>query len=111
VDSRIAEIREKVITFIKSLNRWRIEKVIIFGSRVRNDYLSNSDLDVILVSNDFEGINFTDRIGEIYYYYDLWKGDYPLEILCYTPAEFEKKRKQIGMVKDAVETGIVIDLN
>jgi predicted nucleotidyltransferase len=96
VDSRIIEIREKVIAFIKNLKRWKIDKVIIFGSRVRNDYLKNSDLDLILVSKDFEGKNFTDRIGENSHFLDLWKGDYPLEILCYTPSEFEKKEIKLA---------------
>jgi hypothetical protein len=37
----------------------------------------------------------------------LWKEPYPLEIICYTPEEFEKKKGQIGMVRDAVNKGIV----
>jgi hypothetical protein len=39
----------------------------------------------------------------------LWQGEYPIEILCYTPSEFGRKKNQIGMVKDAVEYGIIID--
>ena len=47
----------------------------------------------------------------IYRFYDSWDADFPLEIICYTPSEFEKKSAQIGIVKDAVESGIVIELN
>ena len=51
-------------------------------------------------------ILFTQRIARMY---DFWK-HYPIEIepTCYTPEEFEKKRKQIGIVKTAVEEGIEI---
>ena len=111
MDSSIAEIREGVINFVKKIDRWKIEKVVIFGSRVRDNYIKESDLDLILISKDFEGIKFTDRIGMIYSFYDLWDADFPLEIICYTPSEFEKKSAQIGIVKDAVESGIVIELN
>jgi hypothetical protein len=31
-----------------------------------------------------------------------------MDILCYTPEEFEKKKKQIGIVRTAVEEGIEI---
>lgn len=109
MDTKIAEMREKVIALVKNLTRWKIEKVIIFGSRVRGDYLMDSDLDLIVVSKDFEGVRFTDRIGEVSRYLDLWQGEYPIEILCYTPSEFGRKKNQIGMVKDAVEYGIIID--
>jgi predicted nucleotidyltransferase len=109
VDTSIAEIREKVIALVKNLTQWKIEKVIIFGSRVRGDYLMDSDLDLIVVSKDFEGIKFTDRITEVSQCLDLWQGEYPIEILCYTPSEFERKKNQIGMVRDAVEYGILID--
>jgi hypothetical protein len=73
--------------------------------------MAQSDLDLILVSPDFHGQAFTDRINCIYNYYELWKEPYPLEIICYTPEEFEKKRQQIGMVKDATEQGIIIEFH
>jgi len=39
--------------------------------------------------------------------YEFWN-HYPLDIepLCYTPEEFEKKKKQIGIVSRAVKEGI-----
>lgn len=98
------EISE-VKRFLRSLKKagWRIEKAIIFGSRVRGDYLEDSDIDLILVSDDFEGIFFTDRASKIY---RLWEGSEPLELLCYTKREFNKKKKMIGIVREAVKEGI-----
>ena|SRR3989344_9624283 len=97
----------KIIDFVKKARKkYNITKAIFFGSRARGDYLKDSDYDIILVSPDFEGIFFTQRISRMY---EFWK-HYPAEIepICYTPKEFEKKKKQIGMVKKANEEGIII---
>ncbi|MFB6158724.1 MAG: nucleotidyltransferase domain-containing protein [Candidatus Nanohalobium sp.] len=82
-----------------------IEKAILFGSRARGDYLKHSDVDLILVSEDFKGVDWTER-GKRFYL--QWEGEQPLEILCYTPEEFEKKKNMIGTVKTAAEEGIEI---
>jgi len=76
----------------------------LFGSRARGDNFNDSDYDIIIVSPDFANILFTQRIAKMY---DFWK-HYPLDIepICYTPEEFEKKKKQIGLVQQAVKEGI-----
>lgn len=86
--------------------KYKIEKAIFFGSRARGDHFQNSDYDLILVSSDFKGIFFTRRISLLY---PFWKY-YPLEIepLCYTPEEFKQKKKQIGLVQQAVKEGIEV---
>lgn len=89
----------------KIKKKFFIKKVILFGSRAKGDYFLDSDVDVLIVSPDFEGIFFSDRIGEIIY---EWEGPVDLEALCYTPEEFERKKKQKGVVKEAVKTGIEI---
>ena len=40
--------------------------------------------------------------------YKYWDSPYVLEAFCYTPDEFEKKSKQIGVVKEAVKHGILV---
>lgn len=86
--------------------RFRIEQAILFGSRARGDELVDSDYDVVLVSPDFEGVFFSQRSASMY---DFWK-HWPIEIepLCYTPEEFEIKKKQIGIVSEAVKEGIPV---
>jgi len=78
----------------------------LFGSRARGDHLRNSDYDVILVSTDFEGMFFTRRSALMYDFWNHW----PIQIepLCYTPEEFEAKKKQIGIVSQAVREGIFV---
>jgi len=79
--------------------------VVAFGSRVRGDALSTSDLDLILVSPLFENVPFLQRPVAV-----LEMLDYPggLELLCYTPAEFERKREELGIVRVALAEGIAL---
>src|SRR5215470_10100694 len=69
---------------------------IAFGSRVRGDALSTSDLDLVLVSPWFGAMSFLRRPLAV------------LELLCYTPEEFEEKRQELGIVRVAHEEGIVL---
>jgi hypothetical protein len=99
-DSRIEDFLQKV------RQRYEITLALLFGSRARGDYLADSDYDVILVSPDFRGVFFSQRSALMYDFWTYW----PLEVepLCYTPEEFETKKKQIGIVSEAVKEGIPV---
>ena len=97
----------KIKDFLKRLKEeYSIKKVILFGSRARGDNFKDSDYDMIIVSDDFQGVFFTKRIANLYRF---WKF-YPLEIepLCYTIKEFKKKSKEYGIVQQAIKEGIEI---
>ncbi|MBS3123075.1 nucleotidyltransferase domain-containing protein [Candidatus Woesearchaeota archaeon] len=87
----------------KLYSKYSPQKVILFGSRARKDNLIDSDIDLIVVSKDFSGVKWPHRIGEVA---KLWKGLIDIEPLCYTPEEFAIKKKQIGIVQQAVKEGI-----
>jgi len=94
IDIFIARIKKK----------FNPEKIILFGSRARGEHLEGSDYDILVVSSKFKDIPFLKRMELIY---ELWDGD-RLDVICYTPDEFERKKKQICIVKKAVEEGILI---
>ena len=97
---------KKVKSFVGRIrNNFCVDRLIFFGSRAKGTFRRNSDYDFILVSKDFKGIRFTDRIGKIYRY---WGYNDSIEPLCYTPEEFNKLKKQITIVREAVENGIEI---
>jgi len=87
--------------------KYRVQKLIMFGSRARGDHLKSSDYDFVIVSQDFEGLRFGERMALVS---ELWEAPYGLEALCYTPEEFERKSNQITIVREAVREGIEIDL-
>lgn len=91
--------------FIKRLSQdFSIEKIILFGSRATNKFKGNSDIDLIIVSKDFEGKNFFERVTKMYDYWDL---DYPVDFLCYTQKEFNLLSKRISIAKEALDKGVV----
>ena len=100
------KIMKEIRNFVSKANiKFKLYEVILFGSRARGDFMIHSDVDIILVSKSFEKLKFSDRINEIIGY---WQGDVDLEVICYTPREFEIKKKQIGIIRKAVSEGIKI---
>ncbi|HUV67875.1 MAG TPA: nucleotidyltransferase domain-containing protein [Sedimentisphaerales bacterium] len=99
-DSRIADFLQKV------RKKYNISQAIFFGSRARGEHLNDSDYDIILVSEDFRGIFFSQRCALMYDFWQHW----PIEIepLCYTHEEFEAKKNQIGIVSEAIREGILL---
>ena len=81
-------------------------KIYLFGSRVKGKAKKNSDYDFLIVSDDFKNSNFEERCAEIYFL----KRNIPaaMDILCYTVKEFEKKKKQMGIVQQAMKEGIEV---
>ncbi|OFV68421.1 MAG: nucleotidyltransferase [Candidatus Syntrophoarchaeum caldarius] len=95
---------DEIDQFLKQVEReFKPEHIILFGSRAGEDYLEQSDYDIIVVSEMFEGIHFLNRMTMLY---ELWDYDFDLDILAYTPDEFEEKKKEIGIVSEAVKEGI-----
>ena len=84
-------------------DEWGARHVLLFGSRARGEGDEWSDLDVIVVSDAFEEKRLIDRAP------DLFRGlgcPVQVETLCYAPDEFERKRREPGVVATACEEGI-----
>lgn len=82
-----------------------IRKLILFGSFAKGKAHEFSDIDLIIVSPKFKEKDFRYRpVG----FYKYWRLDKPFDFLCYTPEEFDKLRRQVTIVRDAVKEGIEI---
>ena len=84
---------------------YSLKKMILFGSQATGKARKDSDVDLILVSPKFRGQRKLQRSPQFYL---KWNLDWPVDFLCYTPEEFERKKKQIGVVQQAVKDGIEI---
>ena len=100
-DPKIALFRRKHLPRLR--RKFAPLKVIAFGSRARGEALADSDLDLILVSPKFASMQSLDRPVKVLEALDQPGG---LELLCYTPEEFEEKRHELGIVRVAVEEGV-----
>lgn len=98
------QIPVKVRRFVERVReKFGPEKIILFGSRVRGDWLKHSDYDFIIVSRKFEGTDFIGRAASVL---RECEPEFGIDVLCYTPQEFEKKAGQITIVADALKHSI-----
>lgn len=96
----------KVISFAKNLTKtFKIQSLIFYGSRAIGTATRWSDYDFIVVSPDFNKLHLFDRISTMQ---DSWKFNEGVEAIGYTPEEFEKMRKGINIVSEALREGIKI---
>lgn len=82
-----------------------LKKVILFGSRAKGKTYEWSDFDLIVVSDRFKGEKSFRRAPIVY---NSWDYDCPVDFLCYTQEEFNKLKKKITIVREAVREGIEI---
>jgi len=99
IAAALSEFKDKLSKKIK------VQKMILFGSYATGNYTKDSDIDLLIVSPDFNDKRFTKRsIG----FYKHWSLDLPVDYICYTPSEFDKLKKRISLVSTALKEGIVI---
>jgi predicted nucleotidyltransferase len=88
LEGRIAELMTRLD------NKFRIERALLFGSSARGDRLEESDIDIIVISSDFEGISMPNRQALIQ---REWNGEEEVQALAFTPEEFSKISRRSTM--------------
>lgn len=107
--------RGKLVNKIKNFkvsikNKYKVNKMILFGSRASGKPHKDSDVDLMIVSPDFKGKKSFKRSPELYLEWHLKSNiDLPVDFLCYTPKEFNKLKKRVSIVKEALAHGIIIE--
>ena len=83
-------------------------KIILFGSRARGKAKKDSDYDFLLISPKFKKWEWEERATNMY----RLKRNIPaaMDILCLTPSELAKKKKEINIVNEALKEGIEIKI-
>ena len=98
--------KSKIINELKKFKEQnKIEKMYFFGSMAYGEPNKNSDIDLIVVSKKFAGKGLLNRAPNLYI---KWNLNYPVDFLCYTPEEFNKLKKQVTIVREAIKDGIEI---
>jgi len=104
MDKTRDEILSKLKLLIKSIekNNIRIEFAYLFGSYAKNNFHRQSDIDLAIVSKDFEGIRFLDRekIAKC-----VIENDISIDPITFRPEDFTLENP---IVKEIKETGILI---
>lgn len=80
--------------------------ILLFGSYARGDADEDSDIDVIVVSEEFSHIPFLRRMPLIL---KKVRFDRHIDFICYSPKEFEKIKNTSSIVMDALKYGIKLN--
>lgn len=97
---------EKVLAEVKRLleeleKHVRVERAYLFGSYVKGTWIKTSDVDLIVVSRDFEGLRFTDRLDLVYRVEWRLGLKHFIEVIPLTPREFEERVESSVALRDA----------
>lgn len=97
--------RRKVIdTLLDRLAPYEPERVILFGSYARNESDELSDVDLVIIKDTTE--DFFSRLRSVLRLLDVNRA---LDILVYTPTEFEiMKQRGNALIETVLEEGIVL---
>lgn len=74
-----------------------IEKIVLFGSYARNDFIEDSDIDLIILSNEFADKNIFEKAkmtGDLEWQL-IKKFKVPFDIMYYSPEEWENSTSLI----------------
>lgn len=93
-------LMDKLEEFLKVIDaKIGLDKVFLFGSTAKQKRRKDSDIDLILISKSFRGLNSIER-GRILL--ENWPFVEELDLLMYTPEEFEKV-SQRPLVKEMIK--------
>jgi predicted nucleotidyltransferase len=96
--------RRRLREILRKLEAYRPEKVILLGSFARNESDDLSDIDLVVIKDTTE--DFFARIRSVLNLLNLTKH---IDVLVYTPAEFESMREQgNALIETVQEEGIVL---
>jgi len=97
---------ENLKEFKKKAKKYKVERIIVFGSQATGERKESSDVDLIIVSKEKK------KLGLLQSLYHEWhinqRIDLPVDFICYTPKEFQKKQKEISIISQVLKEGIEI---
>ena len=93
-------------------DRWPVQRALLAGARVDDLHGAPPQRErgheyvLVLVSEHFDGVPWLERVYQAGSLWDALEMGAPAEVHCYTPAEFERKREQLKVVRQAADHGL-----
>ena len=104
---RIEEIKVWVRDLVDELRQHgiRVEQVLLFGSYARGDYAESSDIDLIIVSDDWANTSLNERLSILY---RIWDKPLDATFIPVTREELEAKIETSVVIRDALKYALEI---
>ena len=103
------KIKNLVLQYIRNLESLgiSIQKVIIFGSQAKGDFRNDSDIDIAVISKDFEKMGLWDRAK----YLGRAARDipYPIEALGFSPSQL-RAAEQGTILDEITRSGVEVKI-
>lgn len=104
------DIREAIARFRAALEVFgiHVEGLVLYGSQAEGNAQEHSDVDLVVVSDSFEGMNTVQRLAAIGTAAARARLTDPIEALGYTYAEYEAMGPGTFVGQEVKPKGIVI---
>ncbi len=87
----------------------RVKGIFLFGSYATGKIRQDSDIDIIVISQDFKKMNFIKRLEMLSHFRQAEiTRSFPMDIIGYTPEEFKEIDKESVIMRQAKKEGKMI---
>jgi len=102
-----SQIKRIIAFYIQTLHKLgiKVERVILYGSYVRGEQKRESDIDLVVISRDFEKMSLRERIELLGIAAARIKE--PIEARGYTPEEIENA-SPASFLKEVLRVGVTV---
>lgn len=109
MNRRLIERTRRTIGRIATAHDITITRMIVYGSQAGVDHTAESDIDIVLVSPDWEGEDYFAR--PLDFLIEWPHDDLPSpDIIPVTPTELdERAQDEYDIIQTAIETGVVTE--
>jgi hypothetical protein len=93
-------------------DRWPVQRALLGGARVDDVNGAPAQRErgpeyvLVLVSEYFDGVPWLERVYQAGSLWDALEMGAHADVHCYTPQEFERKRDQLRLVREAADHGL-----
>ncbi len=93
----LCETRRKILDMLKRLAKEIDATIFLFGSYARGDHMLESDVDIIVVSEKFKGMDYIERIAFVR---SRLPGAIGFDIIALTPEELSERLERSSFFKE-----------
>jgi hypothetical protein len=93
-------------------DRWPAQRALLGGARVADlrgapaQRERGPEYVIVFVSEHYDGVPWLERVYQTGSLWDAYEMGGSADVHCYTPAEFERRRESLPIVRDVAEHGL-----